>query len=125
MGNIKEAGANALRTRPHKDAIFDNNVLGFHIEYIKTMEGDFDWDDPTLADAIDVGELYMSDERMSLIANHIVQNHKSKTRNGQYTAIFAVSSIEALVKYYDIFKKIKADVKSRKCPHIIAIKPLD
>ena len=21
-----------------KDAIFDNNVLGFHIEYIKTME---------------------------------------------------------------------------------------
>lgn len=89
-----------------KDAIFDNNVLGFHIEYIKTMEGDFNWDDPTLADAIDVGELYMSSERMSLIANHIVQNHKSKTRNGQYTAIFAVSSIEALVKYYGIFKQI-------------------
>ena len=47
---------------------------------------------------------------MSLIANHIVQNHKAKTRNGQYTAIFAVSSIEALVKYYDIFKKIKHDL---------------
>ena len=93
-----------------KDAIFDNNVLGFHIEYIKTMEGDFDWDDPTMADAIDVGELYMSEERMSLIANHIVQNHKAKTRNGQYTAIFAVSSIEALIKYYDIFKKIKHDL---------------
>lgn len=93
-----------------KDAIFDNNVLGFHIEYIKTMEGDFNWDDPTLADAIDVGELYMSSERMSLIANHIVQNHKSKTRNGQYTAIFAVSSIEALVKYYGIFKQINHDL---------------
>ena len=77
-----------------KDAIFDNNVLGFHVEYIKTMEGDFDWDDPTLADAIDVNELYMSEERMSLIANHIIQNHKAKTRNRQYTAIFAVSSIE-------------------------------
>lgn len=61
-----------------KDAIFDNNVLGFHVEYIKTMEGDFDWDDPTLADAIDVNELYMSEERMSLIANHIIQNHKAK-----------------------------------------------
>lgn len=35
-----------------KDAIFDNNVLGFHIEYIKTMEGDFDWDDPTMADGL-------------------------------------------------------------------------
>jgi len=76
-----------------KDAIFDNNVLGFHVEYIKTMEGDFDWDDPTLADAIDVNELYMSEERMSLL-----------------TAIFAVSSIEALVKYYDIFKSIKHDL---------------
>lgn len=93
-----------------KDAIFDNNVLGFHVEYIKTMEGDFDWDDPTLADAIDVNELYMSEERMSLIANHIIQNHKAKTRNRQYAAIFAVSSIEALVKYYDIFKSIKHDL---------------
>lgn len=74
------------------------------------MEGDFDWDDPTLADAIDVNELYLSEERMSLIANHIVQNHKAKTRNRQYTAIFAVSSIEALVKYYDIFKSIKHDL---------------
>ena len=36
--------------------------------------------------------------------------HKSKTRNGQYTAIFAVSSIEALIKYYDIFKQIKHDL---------------
>ena len=39
------------------------------------MEGDFDWDDPTLADAIDVGELYMSDERMSLIANPVSYTH--------------------------------------------------
>lgn len=93
-----------------KDAIFDNNVLGFHVEYINTLKGDFDWDDPTTADAIDVGELYLSSGRMSLIANHIVQNHKSKTRNGQYTAIFAVSSIEALIKYYDIFKQINHDL---------------
>lgn len=93
-----------------KDAIFDNNVLGFHVEYIKTMEGDFDLDDPTMTNAIDVGELYMSTERMALIANHIVQNHKAKTRNGQYTAIFAVSSIPQLVKYYDIFKAINHDL---------------
>ena len=93
-----------------KDAIFDNNVLGFHVEYIKTIEGDFDLNDPTMTNAIDVGELYMSTERMALIANHIVQNHKSKTRNGQYTAIFAVSSISQLVKYYDIFKAINHDL---------------
>ena len=89
-----------------KDAIFDNNVLGFHVEYIKTIDGDFDEDDPTVAERIDINELYMADERMTLIANHIVSNHMSKTRNGQYTAIFAVSSIPMLIKYYDIFKKI-------------------
>ena len=93
-----------------KDAIFDRNVLGFHVEYINTIEGDYDIDDPTTADAIDVGELYMADERMNLVANHIIQNHASKTRNRQYTAIFAVSSIPMLIKYYDIFKSIKHDL---------------
>ncbi len=93
-----------------KDAIFDNNVLGFHIEYINTIKGDYDETDFTMTEAIDVGELYMADERMSLIANHIVQNHKSKTRNRQYTAIFAVASIPMLIKYYDIFKNIDHDL---------------
>lgn len=91
-----------------KDAIFDNNVLGFHVEYIKTMEGDFDVDDPTMTEAIDIGELYMADERMTMIANHILQNHAAKTRNRQYTAIFAVSSIPMLIKYYDIFKQLNS-----------------
>ncbi len=93
-----------------KDAIFDNNVLGFHVEYINTIEGDYDENDQTMTEAIDVGELYMADERMTLVANHIVQNHKAKTRNKQYTAIFAVSSIPMLVKYYDIFKSINHDL---------------
>lgn len=93
-----------------KNAIFDNNVLGFHIEYIKTIEGNYDENDVTMTQAIDTNELYMADERMTMIANHIIQNHKSKTRNRQYTAIFAVSSIPALIKYYDIFKSIDHDL---------------
>lgn len=93
-----------------KNAIFDNNVLGFHIEYIKTIDGDYDENDSTMTQAIDTNELYMAEERMTMIANHIVENHKSKTRNRQYTAIFAVSSIPALIKYYDIFKSINHDL---------------
>lgn len=93
-----------------KDAIFDNNVLGFHVEYITTMKGAYDETDSTMTEAIDVGELYMADERMTNIANHIVQNHKAKTRNRQYTAIFAVASIPMLVKYYGIFKSINHDL---------------
>lgn len=93
-----------------KDAIFDNNVLGFHIEYINTFKGNYDENDLTMTEAIDVGELYMADERMTLVANHIIQNHKAKTRNKQYTAIFAVSSIPMLIKYYKIFKNIDHDL---------------
>lgn len=93
-----------------KNAIFDNNVLGFHVEYIKTIEGNYDENDDTMTQAIDTNELYMADERMTMIVNHIVQNHKAKTRNRQYTAIFAVSSIPALIKYYDIFKSINHDL---------------
>lgn len=93
-----------------KDAIFDNNVLGFHIEYINTFKGNYDENDLTMTEAIDVGELYMADERMTLVANHIIQNHKAKTRNKQYTAIFAVSSIPMLIKYYKIFKSIDHDL---------------
>ena len=99
-----------LHTYLIKNAIFDNNVLGFHVEYIKTMDGDYDENDSTMTEAIDVGELYMADDRMMMIANHIVENHKAKTRNRQYTAIFAVSSIPALIKYYDIFKSIDHDL---------------
>lgn len=89
-----------------KDAIFDNNVLGFHIEYIKTIRGDYEREDGTLVEGIDTEEVYAAKDRLSLIANHIVSNHKSRTRNCQYTAIFAVSSIPTLIAYYDIFKSI-------------------
>lgn len=53
-----------------KNAIFDNNVLGFHVEYIKTIDGDYDENDSTMTQAIDTNELYMSEERMTMIANH-------------------------------------------------------
>lgn len=99
-----------LHTYLIKDAIFDNNVLGFHVEYIKTVEGNYDWDDQAKVQGINTEEIMFADERMTMIANHIIANHKSKTRNRQYTAIFAVWSIAALIKYYDIFKSIDHDL---------------
>ncbi|MDO4804396.1 MAG: type I restriction endonuclease subunit R [Lachnospiraceae bacterium] len=104
-----------LHTYLIKDAIFDNNVLGFHVEYIRTIKGDYDINDKAMVEGIDVGEVMASDERMTMIANHIIANHKSKTRNRQYTAIFAVWSIPALIKYYDIFKGIDHDLNISAC----------
>ena len=96
-----------------KEAIFDRNVLGFNIEYVSTYKGQFDIEDTELVEAIDRQEVLESDERVSLIANHIIDHHTTKTRisGNKYTAIFATSSIPMLVKYYDEFKKIKHNLK--------------
>lgn len=96
-----------------KEAIFDRNVLGFNIEYISTYRGQYDIEDTDLVEAIDRQEVLESPERVSLIANHIIDHHTTKTRisGNKYTAIFATSSIPMLVKYYDEFKKIKHNLK--------------
>lgn len=100
-----------LHTYLIKDAINDGNVLGFSVEYIRTFKGDFDENDDTKVEAIDTEEVIMSDERIELVANHILKNHNAKTRNKEYTSIFTVQSIEMLVKYYDKFKEIDHDLK--------------
>lgn len=96
-----------------KEAIFDKNVLGFNVEYISTYEGQYDENDGTLVEAIDKKEVLESDERVSLVAQHIVDHHNTKTRisGNKYTAIFATSSIPMLMKYYDEFKKIDHNLK--------------
>ncbi len=89
-----------------KDAINDGNVLGFSVEYERTFKGQYDEGDNEKVQGIDTEEVYMSDKRISLVANHIISNHSAKTRNREYTSIFTVQSIKALIKYYDEFKKI-------------------
>ncbi|SCJ44688.1 Type-1 restriction enzyme R protein [uncultured Clostridium sp.] len=100
-----------LHTYLIKDAISDGNVLGFSVEYIKTFDGGFDEDDDEKVKAIDKEEVFMCDERINLVANHILGIHNAKTKNKQYTAIFTVQSIDMLVKYYDAFKAINHDLK--------------
>jgi type I restriction enzyme R subunit len=94
-----------------KDAIKDNNVLGFSVEYIRTFRGQFDENDDTKVKAIDTDEVFMSDERINLVANHIIKYHPLKTRNTEYTAILTVKNIEMLIKYYDKFKELNHNLK--------------
>lgn len=94
-----------------KDAISDGNVLGFSVEYVKTFDGQFDEDDATKVKGIDTKEVYSSDERIRIVTNNILKIHPLKTRNREYTAIFAVESIPMLVKYYDEFKKYNHNLK--------------
>lgn len=100
-----------LHTYLIKDAIFDHNVLGFNVEYIKTFDGQYDPTDTTKVQSIDTQEVFDNPERLTLIARHIVKYHDIKTHNRRYNALFAVSSVEILIKYYDIFKNLHTDLK--------------
>ncbi|MGL4740190.1 MAG: type I restriction endonuclease subunit R [Sarcina sp.] len=94
-----------------KDAINDGNVLGFSVEYIKTFDGQVNEYDNEKIRAIDKEEVFMADERIDMIAHHIIANHDNKTAGRKFCSIFTVQSIPALIKYYDAFKKINHDLK--------------
>ncbi|MCK9151536.1 type I restriction endonuclease subunit R [Methanobacterium alcaliphilum] len=92
-----------------KDAINDQNVLGFHVEYFSTMKTkailDIDVEDINRKEAME------ADERLEKIVDFIIVNHKRKTFNKEFNAIFAVSSVKVLKKYYDLFKSKEHDLK--------------
>lgn len=94
-----------------KDAINDGNVLGFSVEYVSTFKGQFDENDETKVKAIDTDEVLIDDDRITLVAEHIIKNHPIKTRNMEYTALFAVQGIPMLIKYYDKFKELNHNLK--------------
>lgn len=94
-----------------KDAIRDGNVLGFSVEYIRTFNANIDESDPTKVQAIDTNEVWHDERRLNLIADHIIDNHIRRSKSKGYCAMFAVDSIPTLIKYYDIFKQKKHNLK--------------
>ncbi|MGN1337549.1 MAG: type I restriction endonuclease subunit R [Candidatus Coprovivens sp.] len=100
-----------LHTYLIKDAIKDENVLGFSVDYMKFVEFNGNTEEDLMVEGIDTDEVFMADERVSLIASDIVKHHNIKTRDRKYNAIFTVSSIPLLIKYYDAFKELNTDLK--------------
>lgn len=100
-----------LHTYLIKDAIKDGNVLGFSVDYIKTIDGNINEEDEEKVEGIDTDEVFIDDTRINLIAQHIIDHHNTKTANRKYNALFAVSSIPMLTKYYEAFKHINHNLK--------------
>jgi type I restriction enzyme R subunit len=119
---VKNAIKNALGKRTtselfneclHKyvitDAIKDENVLKFSIEYVgkyREKEGSKNEIDIEVEE-IDTKELLESPKRLGKIVDYIIANHDRKTYTRQFTAMFCVSSIDNLIQYYDLFKAKK------------------
>jgi len=96
-------------------AISDNNVLGFAVEYVgkykqkdpDTLDADIFAD--SMVEGIDTKEVLESDERINKISDYVLADWKRKTKDGKFNALFAVSSIEVLRKYYTLLMKKKKD----------------
>lgn len=90
------------------DAIKDENVLKFSIEYVgRYKEKDTRTNIDIEVEAIDTKELMESPKRLEKIADYILSNHSRKTHNNEFTGMFCVSSVDTLIKYYEIFQKRK------------------
>ena len=89
------------------DAIADQNVLKFGIEYVgKYKQKGNTFIDIEVED-IDKAEVFADEKRLEKIVDYMIAYHGQKTFNKEYSALFAVSSIDTLTKYYDIFKRKK------------------
>lgn len=104
----KELFADCLHKYVITDAIKDENVLKFSVEYVgrykrkeTATEIDIEVED------IDKKELMESPVRLDKIADYILAHHNRKTHNRDFTAMFCVSSVETLIKYYDILQRKK------------------
>jgi len=86
------------------DAIKDDNVLKFSIEYYSTFKQSNKNGTDVEVEGIDTDEVYNSDDNIRGITDFILANHARKTHSGEFTAMFAVSGIPTLTKYYELFK---------------------
>ncbi|NYB26461.1 MAG: type I restriction endonuclease subunit R [Methanobacteriaceae archaeon] len=90
-------------------AIRDENVLGFSVEYLGKYHNKTTLD--IEVEAIDTREVLESEKRLEKIVDYIIANHNRKTYNREFNAIFAISSVDVLTKYYEIFKNKQHDLK--------------
>ncbi|WP_425075726.1 type I restriction endonuclease subunit R [Psychroserpens sp. S379A] len=109
--SIKQTTANLFHECLHKyvitDAIRDENVLKFSIEYYNVFKKKIQDEEDVKVEAIDTKEVYESDGYLETITNYILKNHYYKTNSRQFTAMFCVSSVDVLIKYYELFKAKK------------------
>lgn len=91
------------------DAIRDENVLKFSVEYVgryKYKDGsNNNLDIPV--EGIDTAELMESPKRLEDITDYIIANHDRKTHSSEFTAMFCINSVDALINYYELFKAKK------------------
>lgn len=95
------------------DAIKDENVLRFAVEYVGkyTTKGKNPTNIDIEVEAINTREVLESPQRLEKISDYIIDRHAIKTRNREFTGMFCVGSTDVLVAYYEMFARKKAEGK--------------
>lgn len=115
--NNKRTTADLFQDCLHKyvitDAIKDDNVLKFSIEYINTFKtkDDFEFSADEKVEDINTKEIFESPERLDKVTDYILNIHNSKTHSRSFTAMFCVSNVETLIKYYELFRSKDHNLK--------------
>jgi len=116
----KQVFGERLHTYTIINAISDQNVLPFHLEYVRTMREKEGIEDEAVED-IDRERIMRDPRYISNIVTYIIKNFAKKTkRNSTYqvkdqrlhgfNSIFATASIDAAKLYYSEFKRQMADL---------------
>ena len=87
------------------NAIADENVLKFSVEYWGAVtEGTAKRKDGTLTTPKANREFFENPDRISAIADWIIENHNRKTHGRKFSAMLCVSNVDTLITYYETFK---------------------
>ena len=97
-----------LHTYTIINAIGDNNVLRFHVDYDSTMKMKNDVERKQVW-GIDTEEALHDRRRISIVTSYIINSFSEKTKQGKFNSIFAVDSVKAAILYYNEFKKQLAE----------------
>lgn len=103
----KDLFGNCLHKYVITDAIRDQNVLRFGIEYVGKYKNKSNAFIDIEVEDIDKQEVLDSQKRINKIVDYIIAYHDQKTFNKDYSALLAVSSIDNVIQYYDLFQQKK------------------
>ena len=104
----KDLFGNCLHKYVITDAIRDENVLRFGIEYVGKYKNKSNSFIDIEVEDIDKQEVLNSEKRINKIVDYIIAYHNQKTFSRDYSALLAVSSIDNVIQYYDLFQQKKA-----------------
>lgn len=117
LRTTEQAFGDKLHTYTIVDAIRDENVLPFRIDYIKTIKERDEYPDEKVYDIYREGA-YQAAERVDMIVNYILDHFAQKTKRDRgyllrekrvmgFNSIFATASISMAKVYYSAFKRIQ------------------